>query len=471
MIIFSRLFYCRLLLGLLALTVFSVNAAPLPRDIQQLAKKHRIRTDKIGIVIQRVGDDKPLLSYQAEKAFNPASAVKIFTTVAAIDLLGHAHRWETTFAHTGAIKDGILQGDLYLIGSGDPQITLENFFLLLHDLRNRGLHTINGQLVIDNTFFNLPPHIASAFDGAPLKSYNAGAGALAVNFNAQQIVLQPQEKKIHVYVDPPNDNIVIDNQLRPGKGRCSSWRNKIRERYLGNETRITVSLKGIFPPRCGQQSFYISALSHEANAAGVFGALWKQLGGKWNGQWRIEKVPPTAVTLTVFESPPLSQAITSMNKFSNNVIARNLFLSLADSNTSRTLATAREAFHQWAAERGISGGGFFVDNGSGLSRQTRVQPAQIAILLQYLWAHPLRAEMIASLPVLGIDGTLRKRLKKLPMQGHLKTGSLAAVKSIAGFLRDEAGQDILFICLTEEQNNNQAKQFQDSLMKWARRQP
>ena len=435
--------FCLLLPFLSAGESHAAGEDVLPEAVRVLMKKHRIQAGKIGIVVQRLDTHERLVAHRVDTSLNPASIIKIATAASALDLLGSTHRFETKFMSDGRVEDGVILGDLYVVGGGDPSMTVERFLLFLNKLRNRGIREIRGDLVIDDFFFDLPPHEPAAFDGAPLKPYNAGAGAFMVNFQTQRVVILPQGNIIQAYTEPPNDNFIVRNQIRSGKGRCRNWRGKIREVLRGDETRMTLTLKGVFPPRCGEQGFFIRALEKNAHAAGVFRAFWRRLGGKWLGQWRRGRAPATAQTLAVFESPPLSEVIASMNKYSNNVIARNLFLSLpaAHSSPPYSISEAHQTMSDWLAAVQVNGDGLVIDNGSGLSRKTRITAAQMAHLLRYIWRHPLRAELAASLPILGLDGTMRKRLKnkKITGEGRFKTGSLSGVKSIAGFFTRRRG--------------------------------
>ncbi|MGU9951556.1 MAG: D-alanyl-D-alanine carboxypeptidase/D-alanyl-D-alanine-endopeptidase [Gammaproteobacteria bacterium WSBS_2016_MAG_OTU1] len=468
----SRIVIVFLVSAIALLAVLSPPAtAALPPEIRALMKKHKISPNRAAIVVHRIGDKLPLVSHRADKIHNPASITKLPLSFAAIDILGAVHEWQTTFSYDGKLKNGVLDGDLIITGSGDPYITTDRFLFFVNDLRSRGIHTIKGDLIIDDSRFALQPHVDKAFDGATNKPYNVGGGALAVNFKAQRVIISPRpDNTLHAYTDPPNDNFIIKNQLKNGKGRCSSWRRGIRELYRGDEYSMTLTLARRFPARCGEQSFHIAApISHAANVAGIFSALWRRLGGVWEGQWGISSAPPKAKKIATFKSPPLIDIIRSMNKYSNNVIARNLFISLDDSKTAQTVEGGRNVFSQWMRLQGVEGD-FFVENGSGLSRDGRVSAGQLAQLMNNLWQHPLRAEIISSLPVLGIDGTLRKRLRKNDKgQGHLKTGSLDGVKNIAGFIRDKEGRDLIFICLIERQSGGRAKNFQDALIARMRR--
>ena len=192
------------------------------------------------------------------------------------------------------------------------------------------------------------------------------------------------------------------------------------------------------------------------------------MGGVWNGAWKAAPRPQNAAEIAVFESPPLAWVASAMNKFSNNVIARNMFISLSMGGGAPpyTLESARAVFGEWMREKNIAGD-FYVDNGSGLSREGRMSAAQFAALMEGIRAHPFRAEIAASLPILGVDGTLKKRLRNAAGEGRLKTGSLRGVKNIAGFLRDTEGRRIIFVCMLEK-SGARAKRFQDALIKWAR---
>ena len=183
----------RFCLGALAALLPFSAAAALPPEVRALMKKYRISPERAGIIIRRE-DGAELASHQPDKIFNPASLIKLPLVFAAFDILGPAHKWRTAFSRTGEIKDGVLNGDLIISGGGDPYITTERFLFFVNDLRGRGIHTINGDLIIDGGLFALPPHAAGDFDGAAHKPYNAAGGALVVNFNAQRVAFAPEKR-------------------------------------------------------------------------------------------------------------------------------------------------------------------------------------------------------------------------------------------------------------------------------------
>lgn len=451
----------------LALTAAPAAANTLPAEIVTLMKKHRVPQSGVGLIVHRLDDNVSLARHQAERAFNPASVVKLVTTLAAVELLGPNYRWETRIGVDGDITNGVLDGNLYLIGGGDPLLTVERFLYILNDLRSRGLREIRGDVIIDDSIFTLPPFNPGAFDGAPLKPYNVGAGGLIVNFKAHEVVFSPTAAGINVFTEPPNLHFVVDNKIKAGQGRCRNWRGKIQERFRQDGDRIILTVSGVYPKRCGEQSFYLSVLEHPAYVAGVFGALWRRMGGEWQGGWKHGKAPEDIDILAAYESPPLSDIITAMNKHSNNVIARNLYLSLAPDEAPRILPAAAAALDNWLGGKGVHGA--VIENGSGLSRTARMTPEQMATVLRHIWEHRYRAEMLASLPILGIDGTLRKRLKKgeLAGAGHFKTGSLNGVKSIGGFFYDRQGRTVMVAFFSHNVRGSRSKALQDAIIRWA----
>ena len=449
----------------------AVARADMPQEALALFKKHRVNPKRAGLVIRRLDDNLVVAEHQANRAFNPASVAKLFTAFAALDLLGPNFKWKTSVFADGKIADGVLQGNLYFAGGGDPTLTPERFLHLLSQLRAAGLQTIKGDLVLDAGDFAPAPHDEKKFDGAEFKPYNVGAGGLVVGLKATRVVFAAAGRGVHVYTDPPNKNFVVVNKIKRGKVRCRNWRGYIRERYGGNSRRYELRLSGRYSQRCGTNSFYISSgLTHEAHVAGVFAAMWESLGGKWEGGWRLGKPPKNAARLLRVESPPLAQTLANMNKFSNNVIARNVFLSLPPAGEPRNETRARAAMQEWLQGLGIVG--VFIDNGSGLSRRARAGANSIADLLQAAHKSPHRAEFAASLPIYGVDGTLLKRRGRA-MRGNarLKTGSLNEAKTIAGYFLDERGRHYIMTLLLADTSRARAHALQNSLLRWARKIP
>ena len=162
----------------------SAASAALPVSVQLALKHAHIPLSSIGIVVQQSGARKPLLSHNAKQAMNPASTIKLLTTLAALETLGPAYQWKTEVYLDGALENGVLQGDLVFKGYGDPKLTLEHFWLWLREMRQRGLREIQGDIVLDRSFFEAASHDPAEFDSDPTRAYNVGPNALLLNFNA-----------------------------------------------------------------------------------------------------------------------------------------------------------------------------------------------------------------------------------------------------------------------------------------------
>jgi D-alanyl-D-alanine carboxypeptidase/D-alanyl-D-alanine-endopeptidase (penicillin-binding protein 4) len=246
-------------------------------------------------------------------------------------------------------------------------------------------------------------------------------------------------------MDPPLTNVRIENQVKAvGKGKCPAW-PEIRFSPVTQADGTALIVTGNLPSGCSAQS-YLSLLDHPSYTAGAVRAIWKELGGTIMGKDREGTVPKSAELLARSFSPDLVEIIRDVNKYSNNTMARQLFLSIgaqyrtsADANDG---VAAQRVIRQWLARKGITATHLVMENGSGLSRDERVSAREMGQILQAAWQSPYAYEYISSLPIAGMDGTLRKRLKNTPLigQAHMKTGTLNNVRALAGFSRDATGR-------------------------------
>lgn len=437
-------------------------------DVLALMREHRVKPENAGVWIWRVGDSAPLLAHNADLPLNPASVVKLITGWAAINKHGGKVLFRTALRHSGDVKGGVLDGDVYFVGGGDPHITADNFLYMLNRMRDAGVQTINGGLIIDDSYFDVPPFDPFAFDGAGRQPYNAGANAAVVNFQAQKVVIASDGKSARVWTSPPNDNFIVRSQLKTGKRKCR-WPGAASEHYSGdgkNNDALTLTIKGVLARNC-KATFTVRPQNPGAHLAGVWSALWRRLGGEWNGKWRRGKTPPQTKPIVVMDSLRVPQLVYAMNKHSNNLIARHLFLSLGE-GPPFDLISARAGIMRQLSAAGVDTADWHIDNGSGLSRDTRITARGMGGVLAAIWQSPMRAEVVASLPILGVDGALRRRLAAPPYRrnGHLKTGGLRNVRALAGFLRGAKGDDIFFVSIVN-QRGGAVRAFEDALVKWA----
>lgn len=456
------------LLTLLALPVAPVSAQEtLPATVAAALKAAQIPPGSVAIVVQPLDAAQPTLSHNARVAFNPASVMKLLTTYAALDLLGPAYTWRTEALSDSPPDNGTLNTPLYLKGSGDPKFTLEHFWFLLRQLRTRGVQHIASDLVLDRAAFNVPEIDPGAFDDKPMRPYNVGPDALLINFRALRFTLTPNGERVTLWQETPAANLRIDNQLRGTGGECGSdWKDLIAIRLIPNGGGNTLEFKGSFAQTCGEKTLNLSPLAADAHVDALFRVLWRELGGSFAGKVRSGNTPASARLLTSQESPPLADIVRDINKWSNNVMARHLYLTLGRGEAAATSDAARQRILNWLSTRQLRFEELVLENGSGLSRSERWSAENINRLLLDAWRSPVMPEFISSLPIVGQDGTMRRRLKDsaASQRGHIKTGSLEGVRTMAGYVLDRQGKRHAVTMLINHPRANTGQGAMDALL-------
>ncbi|MFL6646669.1 MAG: D-alanyl-D-alanine carboxypeptidase/D-alanyl-D-alanine-endopeptidase [Sulfurifustaceae bacterium] len=414
-------------------------AEELPEPVARALKQHGLSPAGLSIYAQVVGAPRPLLNVAAETPRNPASVLKLVTTLAALEELGPAYQWKTEVYGNGSLHDGRLDGDLYLKGYGDPYLVMEQFWRLVRGLRLSGLNEVTGDLVLDQSYFANEPGDPAEFDGQPLRAYNVLPQALLVNFQAVQLRVLPQPKQVRVIADPP---FPVENHLKLASGPCRGgahrWSMRVRN---GSQPRVVFD--GSYVADCGEAELYRVLTETGPYLYGVFQALWQEQGGRLRGNWREAKTPPDASLLYTFRSAPLADVIRLINKFSNNVMTRQLLLTLGAERYGAPATTdnGNRAVRDWLQRRGLDFPELVLDNGAGLSRVARISARSLARLLLAALQSPYMPEFMSAFPVSGQDGTLAHRFAgALAGRMHLKTGSLNGVRSLAGYVLDAKGQ-------------------------------
>jgi D-alanyl-D-alanine carboxypeptidase/D-alanyl-D-alanine-endopeptidase (penicillin-binding protein 4) len=475
----------RLHVLLLLCLATSVQAVSLPATVAQKLKETHIPQSGIAVVVQEAGKHAPLISINAQRPMSPASTMKLLTTFAALDLLGPAYTWKTEAYIDGDLKDGVLNGNLILKGYGDPKFTIEQFWLWLGELRARGLREIRGDLILDRSYFDLPPYNPGDFDADPMRAYNVGPDALLINFNTLRLRYMPDGAGLKVVSEPPLDGMTLDNQLMPNdsKMNCDNWDDSFLVQPKGD----SVVLQGDYPMGCGEREQNLSVMPHTRYVGALFSAVWKELGGTLQGTEREGVVGSNAKLFSVHRSEPLSTVIRDINKFSNNVMARQLFLTLGEAGpamdnetdmaasgmNAHPLSIERSLFvmQTWLARNRLDFKEVVLENGAGLSRKERISAAHMAELLQHAYDDPLSAELQASLPILGVDGSVKRRLKDSPAasHAHLKTGTLEGVKTVAGYVKSQSGKEWIVVFFINHPYAKAGQSAQDALIEWVAR--
>ena len=464
-----------LFLACTALAGAADDGAPssLPASVQAALKRAGLPVDAMAAVVVPVeGKGSGRLSWQAAKAMNPASVMKLTTTFAALDLLGPAYTWKTTVSVDGPIRSGTLHGNLYVRGSGDPLLLLEQLWLLLRRVQASGIHTIAGDIVVDGSAFQPAPKDPAAFDGEPLRPYNAGPEALLLNFKSLVLTLVPDPAAgvARVQVAPPLAGLDVPDTvpLVSANTVCGDWRARL-QLNLTHSARL--GLDGSYAPSCGERSWAIAPPEPELFAPRALAGLWRDQGGQTSGAARLGKVPAGATVLFTYTSPALLQAVQSVNKYSNNVMAQQLFLTLGlEVGGAGDPEVARQTMAAWWERRvgttAASAQPPRFDNGAGLSRDARISADAMARMLQRAWASPVMPELMASLPIVGVDGTLRRSKSRAVGSAHLKTGSLRDVLAVAGYVLAEDGRRWVLVAFINHANAASARPALDALIDW-----
>jgi D-alanyl-D-alanine carboxypeptidase/D-alanyl-D-alanine-endopeptidase (penicillin-binding protein 4) len=450
-------------------------AAHLPTEVEETLVRHKTDRDTISIWVQAVDGDQPVLAWNADLPQNPASVMKLVTTAAALDILGPQHTWPTEAYATAPIRRGVLVGDLVLKGYGNPMFRTEDLWMLLRKLRELGLQSIQGNLILDNTFFTPPAEDPAAFDGQPFKPYNALPDALLLNHRAIRFVFQPDPENgtIHVLSDPPTPGLQVINRIAPIRSnRCRRDRDEPEMRVQTTPDGTVVEFAGKLPLDCGTQELYRVVAEPKDMLLGAFRTLWEELGGRFEGEVRVGPTPAGATRLASVDSLPLADIIRPMNKWSSNVMTRQVVLTMGAKMFGRpgTTEKGRRAIRQWLETKGFHWPEFELVNGAGLSREGRITAHHLGELLVDVYHSPTMPEFMASLALVGIDGTARKRLKGEAIVGraHVKTGTLSGVRAVAGYVLARSGRRYAIVVLHNEPGMNieVSNKIQDEVIKW-----
>jgi len=441
-------------------------AEALPPKVDQALRQAAIPRDALSVVVIPLGAGTPKtarLLHQADVSRNPASLMKLVTTSAALDLLGPAFTWRTPVAVDGVVRDGVLLGHVYLRGQGDPKIGVEQVWLILRRLQGMGIQKIQGDIILDRTAFEVPPQDPGGFDGEPLRPYNASPDALLLGYKSFLLHFVPDaaNKVARVHVEPPLAGMLVQASVSLSNADCSDYRASLKADF---QNPLRISFAGAYPLACADKVWPVAYADPPQFAPRTIHGMWLQLGGQLSGRVREGAMPPHLKPLWSHESPSLAEVVRDINKFSNNVMADQLFLTLGLNQRGLGNAVNTKAvIDAWWRER-FGQEPPFMDKGSGLSREARITPQALAGLLQWVWLQPFMPELMASLPLTGVDGTLKR--SKSTASAHLKTGSLRDVMGVAGYVDAAQGQRYVLVVIVNHANAYQARPVIDALIDW-----
>lgn len=449
------------------------SANSLPASVLGELQKAKVNASTMSAFVLRVGDKHPMLVYNENQPRVPASVMKLITTYTALGVLGPNYRWPTEVYMSGQLRSGTLTGNLIIKGYGAPDLTETDLRKILRQLKAKGIRNFSGNLIVDNSYFQTPNIDPGAFDGKPMETYNAQPEAFLLNERTSEFVVQNSAGRATVYSPARASNVRIVNNIRSVNSRCRG-----RARYPSMSVKPeagghVVTFGGTFSTRCTNRT-YKRAISDSAHMLhGAMAQYWKHdVGGNFNARLINGRVPGNARLLYTHKSAPLREIIKEVNKESNNLMARQLMLTIGARRLGApsTPRKSELAIKQWLQSVGLNFPELRIENGSGLSRWSRVSARHVGELLLHAYRSPHRSLMMGSLAVAGMDGTMKTRLRKTPIagRGRFKTGTLKDTRAIAGYVKGYDGRDYIVSILHNDQTaRRRGKKAHDALIQWA----
>ena len=469
------------------------RSGSLPPAVMEALNRAQVPASALSALVISVDPDAhERLRHRAGTPVNPASVMKLVTTYAAIDMLGSDFTWNTRFYTDGAVENGVLRGNLYVRGGGDPKLVLERIQAAYLALQAKGVRVILGDMVLDHSAFELPVIDPGAFDGEALRPYNATPDALLVNFKSVILTFQPDLANGVAYVvsEPPMAGLAVDASVPLSRTACGDWRSAVQARF---DDPDRIRFEGRYPQSCGELKWPVAYQQPASYAARAMEGLWRASGGAITGRVRDGVMPAEVQLLHEARSLPLSEIIVDVNQWSNNVMAQQVFLTLGRLNPVRQEARTVPREHitplragrfersrdvvarWWTTTFGIRHAPPVMDNGSGLSRDERISADALAGLLRHAAAHPKGAQFVQSLSVAGVSGTAARMARgpRSAARGNawLKTGTLRDVTGVAGYVNAVNGTRYAVVGFINHPNASAARPALEALVEWAAAQP
>ena len=446
--------------------------ADIPYELNQKLQAYPIKNANYSIHIQEVNSNIPTVSWNSHTKRAPASVIKILTTYAGVLALGYDYRWETKFFHTGYIRDGVLRGNIYVKASGDPSLSTKHISQIVEQIRSRGIRRILGSIIIDRSIFSVPYKSNSSFDRNTYSPYNAMPDAMMFNKRKSTICVTPRGRSVRIDKDVPDSSYKIVNKLKMVNGSCRRGRSWPRVKINTNSSgRSTIFLSGRLSKKCGKRTICkVVSMPHRA----FYYALkneFKKVGIKFEGTLKLKKVPTNAKYLFSHKSIRLEEIISTIAKKSDNLMARQLMLTLgakyfsAPSTNFKSRKAIENILNKYhILEKGTT----FIDNGSGLSRVSKVTAQSLNNLLIHGASGDARRWM-NTLSIAGIDGTIRKRFKHSSVYGRawMKTGTIRSVANIAGYVEGHSGQLYSVVVLVNDRRSSAyGRRLANTVIEW-----
>lgn len=463
------------LLNVYGFPIASIKSADhLPDTIRARWDKTGVPLSSLSLLIKEAGGPV-ILAINPSTPRNPASVMKMLTTWAALNRLGSQYTWKTRVYIDRKARFDVSQAmrtPLYIKGGGDPALNYHDLRQMIRSVQAKGLRHLS-DVIVDRSLFAPIFTDPGDFDGSPERPYNANPDAMMVNLGAIMLNLKPdrQSGNWDISFEPDIQNPPVAGHLGLTTGACVKSRTGSElTGMVQTDSGPALQLKGKLSAACGEFSIYRLVGSQAYTFSSIFERLWTAEGGTISGVIRDGLVPERAVLLETRTSPSLGQVIQTINKYSNNVMAKTLLLTLGQElyGAPATFEKGSQAVLDTLRKQGVNIGAYTVVNGSGLSRTGRITAGGQAQMLDTIWASKLRDTFIDSLSVSGVDGTMRRRLTDQAARGrgHFKTGTLGNASALSGYVTAASGKTYILVSLVNDVAALKTKSFVDGLVEW-----
>ena len=428
-----------------------VEVGPVRSEFSALAKKYGIVAKDLGIYAS-VGegvDQKVLLEINPTQVMIPASITKIATASAVLENFPPGYKFKTQLLSSGEIRNDILKGSLYLKGGGDPSFVSENLWVLVNGFLRSGIRKIEGDLIVDDSLFDSVRFDESRQKERVDRAYDAPVGAMSFNWNSVNIFVRPKSKGqgVNVYIDPENEYIRLVNKAKTiGGGTNNLIADRVDDKgFLGD----VIHVDGNLGDKNKEVVVYKNITQPDLWSGYNLKAFLAQRGVAVKGIIKNGIAPDSAQVLAESESKPIEQVVADMNKFSNNYVSEMLTKNLGIQSKTKavSLADGVLVINKHLQGLGIPKEQYVIESPSGLTRNNKMSALAVWKVLRHLREDfRIQPEFLSSLPIAGVDGTLKRRMRSSVAERWVraKTGYITNVVSLAGYAGLNDGKVITF---------------------------
>jgi len=440
-------------------SVFSENLSTDPladhfrESVNRVLSHSCLSNAKVGVRIRSLEKKDVLYERNGDQLFIPASNMKLLTTAAALRSLGSDYRFMTRIYTMGRIRHGVLKSDLYIKGFGDPHLVTEQMWLMANEVKNLPIKRVEGNIIADDTYFDGELRVKTWKKDWGSEAYNAPLGALSFNFNTVTVHVQPgltSGSRPVLVIDPDIEYFKLTNSARTLPFNRRKGKLIVNRVEANDHNEIHVS--GRIARNGSRKSYYLNVTDPAQYSVKVFRKNLQQAGVEVTGHTLKGKVPEEALLLVEHQSEPLSEIIRGLNKYSNNFMAEQVLKTLGAEiiGPPGTTEKGLRVIRQYMRSLGYFPHQYSALDGSGLSRGSRLTPAQIVSVLEDIYKDlSVYPEFITALGVMGLDGSVKKRMKKKKEARivRVKTGTLNNVSALSGYFQSGDGERFVFSML------------------------